>query len=171
MSKKDSTATFTEKESLESARHDVYQILKTFKPAALATADLSGNPHIAIVYSMADEDLNVYFVTNTRGQKYENLLHRSAVAMTVMARERSVAVQLTGVASFITENEKEQKIIMDLWRKDFDTLSWPAPPIKLFEAGYSNELAVVKILPKKMTYINFDSTANAARGVYFEKVI
>lgn len=165
------TGSFDEKQVVARARNNAYELMQTFKPTALATADKEGSPHVAIVYCVSDKDLNMYFVTNTRGRKYDNILRREAVSMVVMDNGYVGALQLSGIARILDSEETQQKVIMDLWHSGYDKLSWPAPPIKLFESGYSGELVVIKVVPSEMTYVSFDSRANASRGVYFQKVI
>lgn len=148
-----------------------YKFMNSNRAAALATTDLFGNPHVAIVYCVVRKDLSVYFSTRVEGRKYINLENNPAVAMAFSNEPSLQMLQLTGYAERIDDLGKEQEILQDLMRIRYRDPEWPLPPLKLFEHGATNELAVIKVSPQEVTFANFATPHTGQYQPFFEKIL
>ena len=141
------------------------------RAGALATTSLKGVPHVATIYCIVDEDLNLYFSTRVEGRKFHNLLENPTVALAFSDEVNMGTVQLTGKAERVESLELEQDILYKLITYRYGEPNWPSPPFKLFERGATNELAIIKVTPFEMTYASFETTTTGRYKPFFEKVI
>lgn len=155
----------------QSLKAQVYNFIKHNKAGALATVDHDSVPHVAIVYFLARKNLDLYFTSRVEGRKFHNLIDHPLVSIAFYNDENLSTVQLTGVAKRIESLEEEQQITYELARLRRPDVNWPTPPMKLFERGATNELAIIKVSPTEMTYANFENQPNGRYKPYFTKVI
>jgi len=101
---------------IKSPKVTAFQFLQTNKSAALATISSNNRPHVATVYYLADNKLNLYFVTSIESTKYTNLIRYPYIAMAISQDNPRVrkTLQLSGLASRIDNIYEEQKIIENL---------------------------------------------------------
>ena len=138
---------------------------------SLATSDKQGNPHVATIYCIVNKDLTLYFSTRVESRKYHNLTNRPTVAMTFNNEKDMTTLQLTGVAGRIETLSIEQEILRELILIRYGEPNWPVPPVKLFEHGVTNELAIIKVVPHEMTFANFETTDKGRYKTFFQKII
>ena len=152
-------------------RNRAFEFIANHRAGALATADKKGNPHVVVVYFGVDKDLSLYFSTRVESRKYKNIIDRPTVAMAFSDRENIKTMQVTGKAKRVDDLAQEQKVLQDLMQYRYGEPNWPAPPMKLYEHGATDELAVIKVIPSEMTFADF-ATAKAADDVtFFHKII
>lgn len=152
-------------------REKAYKFIKAHRAGALATADLDGTPHVAIVYGLVKEDLSIYFSTRVEGRKFHNLVARPDVSFTFFDEINMVTIQLTGKAERVKDLSAEQDVLFELITLRYGEPNWQAPPMKMFERGATNELAIIKVTPFEMTYASFDVSDTGRYKPFFEKVV
>lgn len=157
--------------TLTSLKNKAFKFITKNRAAALATTNGVGLPHVAIVYCFAEKDLSLYFSTRVEGRKYMNLMGRPIVSMTFSNETEMQSIQLSGVAKRIESLELEQKILFDLITLRYGEPNWPVPPVKLFENGATNELAIIKVTPHEMVFCNFNTSKTGRYKAYFEKIL
>lgn len=152
-------------------RKKAYQYLLTNRAAALATVDKKGTPHVATIFFIPRKNLSLYFITKTTGRKFQNLMGKPRVAMAITDEKKLTTIQLTGIAERVTNVKLEQEILQDLWLFRHRNLNWPIPPLKLYETGEAEELAVIKVKPSEMTYASFEISETSKYKSFFQKVL
>lgn len=147
------------------------EFIITNRAASLATIDEQGIPHVVIVYCIVAPDLSLYFSTRVEGRKYRNMMSRPIVSMAFSNEQNMSTVQLTGTAERVNQLEQEQEILGGLIALRYGEPNWPVPPVKMFERGATNELAIIKITPTEMVYANFQTSKDGRYKPFFHKVI
>jgi general stress protein 26 len=138
-------------------RNDVYWFLLSNRAASLATVSPQAVPHAATIYFIVDEKFNFYFSTHAQGRKFENLATNPKVAMTISNEKTVSTVQLTGMASRVEDYLEEQQILFELLRSRYkEDPNWQPPPLKMFERGETNQIAIIKVVPYELSYGNFE---------------
>lgn len=141
------------------------------RDASLATVGKDGIPHVVAVYCVVRKDLTLYFMTRAESRKYANIIHQPKVGMMFYSEQSLDTLQLTGKAERVNDLKQEQEIWHDLMRFRMPW-SYPGlPPVQLFEEGYTNELAIIKITPQEMTYASFVPSKNNRYKSHFQKII
>lgn len=148
-----------------------YKLITDHKAGALATADRQGTPHVAIVYCIVKDDLSLYFSTRVESRKFRNIQKRQKVSIAFFDELNMETVQLTGQVERVGKLSVEQAILGELIRLRYGEPNWPAPPVKMFERGVTNELAILKVTPLELTYGSFGSADDGHYLPFFEEVI
>src|ERR1035437_9503419 len=100
-----------ENELVENARKDALAFLKRHKTGVLATTPSENQVHASMIYYVADEKFNIYFLTQTNSRKFKALEAHPQVAFTVSAMETPQTLQIEGMAidmSLDTEAAKKK---------------------------------------------------------------
>lgn len=149
-----------------------YDFVSNNRAAALATVGKNGIPHVVSIYCVIRKDLSLYFMTRVEGRKIVNLLHQPMIAMAFTSEGTLESIQLTGKAERVEDLKLEQEIWHELMHF---RIPWadkgPVPAVQLFESGATNELAIIKVTPKEMTYANFGPMVNGRYKTFFQKII
>lgn len=156
-------------------KHDAimfaYAFLNENRTAALATVDTNHDPDVATIYCVADKDLTLYFTSRVEGRKFINLVAHPIVALS-FARERSLeSILVRGKAERINKPELEQRILGSLLSDKTSGKLRPLPPMQLFDEEYTNEVAIVKVVPFEITYAKFASHTGKGNLPIFQKII
>jgi len=151
-------------------REKAYSFMKANRAAALATTTPDGKPNVAIVYGLVNEDLSVYFSSRVEGRKFQNLMAQPQVSMAFFDELNMVTLQLSGTAERVEELSVEQDVLFDLITLRSGEPNWPVPPLKMFEKGSTNELAIIKVTPTEMTYGSFETDKSGRYKPFFEKI-
>jgi len=133
----------------------VHKFLSEHRLATLATVAETKVPNAAAIYYIVDKEFNIYFMTRIESRKFLNLEINPTVSMVITDETTMETVQLSGVAERIENPTEESANLTRLWTADHRNPNWPGPAVKLFEAGHSVQLAVVKVVPNEMTYALF----------------
>lgn len=141
----------------ESPKAAAFRFLQTNKSAALATVSSSGTPHVATIYYLSDNRLNLYLVIGVESRKYQNLILNTDVAMAISEDGPIVrkTLQLSGIISRINNINEEQRIIEQLCRKNGRNSSMPF--LIIYNRRLSDELAVMKVVPYEMTLAKYSN--------------
>ncbi len=148
-----------------------YKFLSTHRAATLATVNAKSKPDAATVFYIVDKDLTIYFMTRIESRKFNNLEKQTIVSMVITDVETMETIQLTGAAARVENFKEESEALTKLWTADCRNPNWPGPAVKLFEAGHSVQLVVVKVVPQEMTYAVFERQGKGKYGSFFKKVI
>ena len=127
----------------------IYNYLQTQQLMSLTT--LGTNPWPAIVYFIADQDLNLYFISHPHDLHCRNLEKEPRVGIAIYSSEQpnsgdKIGVQFSGSVKVVNNLEKV-KWMLDLWKK---LIAGPQPG-DLLEVGGSR---VYKVLPEKIKFFN-----------------
>lgn len=148
-----------------------YKFIRKNRAAALGTSDQDGIPHVAIVYCLVEADLSLYFATRVESRKFKNIAKKPIVSMAFYNEPSLDTVQLMGEAERVDDLDKEQAVLFELIKLRHKEPRWTVPPIKMFERGATNELAIMRVQPNEMTYATFKTLGNGRYKPFFQKVI
>lgn len=152
-------------------KEQAHRYIAKNRAAALATVSDKGVPHSAIVYCIVNEDLSLYFSTRVESRKYRNIMSQSQISMAFFNEKELTSIQLTGEAERVNRLDIEQSVLRKLILFRYKEPNWPVPPIKIFERGATNELAIIKVIPNEMVFANFTTTKTGRYKPFFKKVI
>lgn len=106
----------------------IAEYLKNNKHMQLATVK-NGQPWICTVYFVADDDLNLYWMSNRESQHSAEIAGDSKVAVTVVRdTERKQALQITGDAYEVSDEHLEHA--HDLYQGKFGPKDYSLSEIK-----------------------------------------
>ncbi|MFI5270432.1 MAG: pyridoxamine 5'-phosphate oxidase family protein [Candidatus Saccharimonadales bacterium] len=150
-----------------------YQFMLDNRTAALASSGKKGIPHVATIYFLPKKDMTLYFTTRAEGRKFTNMLNNPIVSMAINSDDSGgmVTIQLTGKVERIEDLKEEQDITLELWSLRYDEASWPPPPLRLYERGHADSLAVMKVTPTEMTMANFEVSDDNRYIPFFQKIV
>ena len=139
----------------------VLQFLKENNMGILATVTSSGAPHASPIYFVPHASLEMYFITPSKTEKYENIQANSAVALTVVNENRTETVSIEGKA--VITAEKAENVIGQLARSlNYGENFLTELPLMQF---HDQKKVVIKIVPTKVTFRRYE------QNVFFEKII
>ncbi len=123
----------------------IKEFLNTHYSATLASADLAGNPHGAVVYFKPQDDFTLLFATKSATQKYENLSENPKAAFTMFDEAAQSTLQTSGRVEIITDQEQRQAAINNLFTSSAELSLTAFPPIDKLIAG---EYVVLRFVPQ-----------------------
>lgn len=130
----------------------------------IATVDIHGKPYVATVYYVTHRDLTCFFLAKTDTQKAINLTVNPAIAGVVTDAERTVSLQLRGVAEDITLTKEAPKITSDLAEILRQKALWPSPAAKMD----SGEYQLFAIHPQHIRLADFSKPYSGNDDDFFE---
>ncbi len=130
------------------------EFLKSNDLGVLSTLDREGNVQGATVYYAVDKDNDIFILTKSETSKARNLLSNQQIALTVTNVSTMQTLQLSGLASVETDNQKRQEVFDALVRPRVYGNQKSLPPVISIDAG---AYVVVRIHP---TVINFSDFRN-----------
>lgn len=125
--------------------------------AVIASTTTDHKPHTNVVYYHIDQNFNVYFLTATTTQKYQNLCARPAAAFTIGFGPGHTTVQGSGEAALLEKGSMEEKtaITQISNRMSEQDASWPVFQLEEYE---DQAIAVFKITIEKLHVLNLEPT-------------
>jgi len=147
------------------------EFIENNRAGSLATADKKGEPHVAVVFCFAEDDLAIYFTCRVESRKFKNILVRPEVALTFYDEANLITLQLSGTAVRVENIEEEQKILQKLFTLRLNERNWPTPVVKMYESGATNEIAVLKVTPTEMTLSNFETQPDGRYKSFYHTII
>lgn len=151
---------------MSEVKRKAFKFLNEHSLASIATVADNGQPHVANVYYVIDEKLNVYCVTRTETSKFQNIKNNPRVALVVTDEETVETVQFLGVAEVVKDETQASDILQKLWKTTLNSQSWPAPIVKLS----SGDLTLIRIKPTELKLGNFKPIhLEDSKEKYFEK--
>jgi general stress protein 26 len=103
--------------------------------ATFGTINADGSPYGAVVYICADSRRPlVYFITKQATRKYENLIERNQVSLTVVNPSEGSTLQASGRAFEVQDPATIDMVMKKIAREHVSALEW-LPPIAKLRAG------------------------------------
>lgn len=103
--------------------------------ATLGTINSDGSPHGAIVYICAnDHQADVYFITKQDTKKYQNLLERNYVSVTIVDPGNNSTLQADGRAFVVQDPDVIDMVMQKIAHDHVSAKEW-LPPIAKLRAG------------------------------------
>ncbi len=142
--------------------------LSKHQMGVLSTAGMEHTVWGAAIYFVADDDLNIYFVTRTGSFKYKNIKVQPYAALTVTDSESQVTVQLSGEVSRMSI-EKYMDIFFNRLadvRPDGD-YHWAPPVDKVNKGNY----IPLQLVPSHLQYADYGKHRIEVCGNYIDQII
>lgn len=136
---------------LEKARLDARAFLTRHTTGVLSTVSPTGDAHGSMIYYVADEDFNVYFLTVGNTRKFEAIQAHPQVAFTVSTPDVPQTLQMQGIAMDITLDQEASKKKDELF-KVLDSNNWFYGPITKFDPA---DVVVVWIRPAWVRWADY----------------
>lgn len=135
----------------QTAREQVISFLQNHALSALCTVSPEGQPRAACVYMVADENLDLYFMTKIETVKYIHIHHNPRVAVVTADENVYETVQIEGLAEEVHLEEKKHWLIQQLSRQAARHPHWQLPVNQLASEDY----AFMKIKPTWLRWGRF----------------
>jgi general stress protein 26 len=151
----------------ENLKAKVLNFLHGNKLASLATASKSGEPHSTTVFFVADNDLNLYFITKSNTKKVNNISENNLVAMSI-GQQPPIYIQLYGQAELISDVKTKNEKMNELARVSADMIEiWP-PILRMLN---EEEYLLYKIVPSSLQMLDLDKKFIAEEEYPFVKIV
>lgn len=148
---------------LDRARTDALAFLNRHKVGVLATYASEYQVHASMVYYIADDEFNIYFLTLMSTRKYKALQAHPQVAFTISTPDVPQTLQIEGMAADISLDAEAAEKKEELF-KVLNSNPWFYPPASKLDPA---ESVVVWIRP---TWIRWADFAFAAAGQVFKEI-
>lgn len=155
----------------QNARKLAYKFLDANRTAALATVDVNNQPDVATVYCVINKDLTIYFTSRVEGRKYINLMRNPSVALSFAKESTLETVLVRGTAQRVDTFSLEQRVLGCLLTEKKTGELRSLPPMQLFDRGYTNEVAILKVTPAEITYAKFSDSSPGQDRPFFQKIL
>jgi len=116
-------------------KNQITKFIHQHPVGVVATADSSGTVHAATVYFVADDQLNIYFVTKEQTQKAKNLQQNPSVALALYDAENQTTLQVQGTASILKNIGEFMGIYNQILDASTQTSSSERSPVSKLNAG------------------------------------
>lgn len=138
---------------LEIIRKEALEFLYNNPTAVVATVG-NGMPFASTVYYIIDESFNMYFATEIDTNKYKNILANGKASYVVGTGPSHISITGQGTAHEIKGEEREAVFdrILDLMLRHHIKRT----PVDEMVKAKEKKLAVFKITPQKLTFMNLD---------------
>jgi len=132
------------------ARTAALAFLQSNQAGVLSTVSPEGKPHGSVIYYVADDAFNIYFLTKINSRKYRAMQAQPAVAFTIGRLDKPQTLQIEGIAEELRSTEEQAAHVPDLLHKLTET-NQRAIPIAKMDA----EVVVMWIQPKWVRWGDF----------------
>src|SRR3989344_1681562 len=148
--------------TIRDVKDSVRNFLSSQETAVVATTSPEGVPQAATMYYVIDDDFSFYFLTHLESKKTRNLRDNGHVAIVIGFGPSLKTVQAGGVAEVMedwrTGTLFRKKILLQMMERiEAELGTWPVMHIQK-----GAELAVLKMTPTWMTYLNLDKEHDSA---------
>lgn len=116
------------------AHTKIMEYIEYHSAAVLGTTNDDGSPHGAVVYVCTEGDSQVFFLTKTETQKYQNLSAREQVSLTFFEEGSMTTLQASGRAYVVEDAATIDAVMRRLTRIASAASDW-LPPISKLRAG------------------------------------
>ncbi|MDO8548340.1 MAG: pyridoxamine 5'-phosphate oxidase family protein [bacterium] len=146
------------------ARQDALAFLKRHKAGVLATTASEYKVHASMVYYTADDDFNIYILTQIHSRKFKALQAHPQVAFTISTPDIPQTLQIEGMAMDISLDEDAAKKKEELCSVLNDNPWFYGPITKLDPA----ESVVVWIRPTWIRWADYAFAESGSEHVFKE---
>lgn len=126
--------------------------LANHQSGVLATSDMVGTPHSAVIYYYLDDDLSLLMSTKQETQKYKNLLDNTSFSMTIYDEAKQSALTITGHAEAVREPDDIQLAIDNMNKQSQVRSGRKKPPLSKLIAGDYTAFRLVPLVIKLALY-------------------
>ena len=118
----------------ESDFMDIMNYIDKATTAVVSTINDDGTPQAAVVYIVAGSDHTAYFVTKDSTRKYQNILKRPQVSLTMYNERDTSTLQVIGEA-FTSDMEHMISYVLDRVKKEHAIRAEWLPPVTKLRDG------------------------------------
>jgi pyridoxine/pyridoxamine 5'-phosphate oxidase len=122
-------------ESYSDTKQRMLNFLSSTQVGVLSTVTPDGDPHGAVIYFSIDRQFVVSILTKKETRKYDNLVHHNHAMLTVFDVETQTTVQVTGIATEITDSDFVNSALEMDMLASMNTSYSRMPAIEKLEAG------------------------------------
>lgn len=119
----------------------------------LSTVDSEGNVHGAVIYYVAEGEMNIYFVSKTETGKVKNILSHPQVSFTIFDAPNAQTLQINGIAHTETDQPTIEYIFDTVVKKRPYNGAMLLPPVTALQN--SGEYTIIRISPTEAKYSNY----------------
>lgn len=119
----------------------------------LSTVDSEGNAHGAVIYYVAEGEMNIYFVSKTGTGKVQNILIHPQVSFTIFDAPNAQTLQISGTARPETDQATIDYIFDTVVKKRPYNGAMLLPPVTALQN--SGDYTVIRISPTEAKYSNY----------------
>ena len=118
-------------------RETLVAYLNDLNIGVLSTIMSDGSPYSAVVYFVADHNLNFYFLSKSDTKKAENLQKNNNASFTTLDLTSMITIQSTGTVEKVTDPEQHTYMIKSIGEANArkNNPQWPPPISKLQSTG------------------------------------
>lgn len=151
-------------EEMNNARKDALAFLKRHKTGVLATIGGENQVHSSMLYYIADDNFNIYFVTLINSRKFQAISQHPQVAFTVATPDIPQTLQIEGLATDISLDEEAAKKQEELFGV-LNSNNWFYAPITKLDPA---EHVIVWIRPTWIRWADYAFEASGNKNVFKE---
>ncbi|MDB5238585.1 MAG: hypothetical protein JWM46_855 [Candidatus Kaiserbacteria bacterium] len=144
-------------------RATALDFLKGHNAGVIATVSSEGDPHASVVYYVADDSFNIYFLTKLGSRKYTAIQAHPAAAFTVGRQDVPQTLQIEGVAVELTNEDEKRPHVAEL----MDTLA-KNNPLYIPIAKMDSEVVIMWIQPKWIRWADFSAHGIGNEAMFTE---
>ncbi len=131
------------------AKQKVKEFLAEHPAGVLSTVGKDSSPYSTTIYFVADNELNIYFLSKSETKKIENIKVNNRVMLVGFEAKTQTNVQISGTAQELKDGSDSQNIFQQILEITRKTSGAEVPPVsKLFAGPY----VIYKIKPKQINY-------------------
>lgn len=139
--------------------NNVSDFIKDHAEAVIATIDGNGQPSTSVIFYVIGDKDEMFFITKTKTAKYENLKLNNKAAITIVDKNKPIAVNSVGTTSEITDVNDKDKIMQEVFKLSYSELHDYAPIIKLHKGSFT----VLKFSPTMAKMTDFTKPLGEAK--------
>jgi len=143
----------------------ILHFLSAHKTGVLSTVDPNGSPHASVIYYSIDSFFTIRFQTKRRTQKNINLSNNNHAALVVFDEPSQTTVQITGVASEITDEAKASRVFRTTLRASLGTSQSGIPPLAKLNAG---DYVAYELKPQDVRMADYGRWVHGTHETIFE---
>lgn len=117
--------------------HEVNDFINQHATAVMATVDAESQPYTSTIYYALAKNNEIYFVTKSQTTKSKNLALNNKAALTILDKDRLIAVNMTGTAREIETYKERDAIMQKVFQVSYDKQKDYAPIVKLHKGSFS----------------------------------
>lgn len=144
-------------------RADALAFAKAHTAGVLATVSKDFMPHASVVYFVADDNFNIYFLTKRDSRKFAAIKAHPQVAFTLGRQDIPQTLQIEGMASELESKEDQDAHLPDLMQVLSEQKPGLAPAGKM-----DGELAIMWLRPTWIRWGDFSKTGIGNDNLFFD---
>ena len=139
--------------------NNITSFMKAHTRAVIATIDAANQPSTSVIFYIVDDNDELFFITKSHTKKYQNIKINNCSAITVVDKDKPIAVNATGIVEEITDEATKDTIMQKVFKLSYSELQDYAPIIKLHKGSFS----VLKFIPKEAIMTDFTKPMGEAK--------